>query len=162
MLVNLKQLVLKNQSYGQVRMERNGNMNMISSQKQGRVPVTVLELTGKLDGSNYKQLLEETRKLYLEGTRHLLIDLTELTFMSSAGIAAIHQTALIFRGQPLADEETGWAAYHSIDRDRGSGVQNLVKLLCPQNEVANILDIAAFDSLFEIYHDLDTAVASFQ
>jgi len=131
------------------------------SQKQGRVPVTVLELVGKLDGSNYKQLLDEAKKAYLNGVRDLLIDLEQLTFMSSAGIAAIHQTALIFRGLPMTEEESGWASYHAIDRDRGSGVQSHVKLLCPQNAVANTLDIAAFDALFEIHTDLDTAVASF-
>jgi anti-anti-sigma factor len=152
---------LQDQAYNQIQMERNGNMNMIISQKQGRVPVTVLQLIGKLDGSNYMQLIEEARKAYLDGARDLLIDLTELTFMSSAGIAAIHQTALVFRGQLQAEEESGWASYHSIDRDRGSGLQEHVKLLCPQGNVASILDIAAFDSLFEIYHDLDTAVASF-
>jgi anti-anti-sigma factor len=165
MAIDLKhpQFVIKLQglAYNQIQMERNGNMNMIVSQKQGRVPVTVLQLIGKLDGSNYMQLIEEARKAYLNGARDLLIDLTELTFMSSAGIAAIHQTALIFRGQSMAEEELGWASYRAIDRDRGSGIQKHVKLLCPQNNVADILDIAAFDTLFEIHTDLDTAVASF-
>ncbi len=36
-------------------------MNITSTQKQGRVPVTVLQLIGKLDGSNYMQLIEEAR-----------------------------------------------------------------------------------------------------
>jgi STAS domain len=149
------------QGYNQVRKARNENMKIIINQKQGRVPVTVLQLAGKLDGSNYMQLVDEARKIYLNGGRDLLIDLSELTFMSSAGIAAIHQTALIFRGLPMVDEESGWASYHAIDRDRGRGVQKHVKLLCPQSNVADILDIAAFDSLFEIHHDLDAAVASF-
>ena len=137
-------------------------MNITSTQKQGRVLVTILQLTGKLDGSNYMQLVDEARRTYLNGAQNLLIDLSNLTYLSSAGIAAIHKAALIYRGLPVAVEESGWASYHAIDRDRGSGVQSHVKLLSPQPEVANILDISGFKSLFEIHSNLESAVASFQ
>ena len=136
-------------------------MNITTTQRQGRVLVTILELVGKLDGSTYKQLVEETEKIYRNNARDLLIDLSKLTFLSSAGIAAIHKTALIFRGQPILEEELGWGSYHDIDRDRGGGVQKHVKLLSPQPAVASVLDTVSFDSLFEIHTDLDAAVASF-
>ena len=137
-------------------------MDITSIQKQGRVPVTILQLDGKLDGSNYMQLVEEAKKIYQAGARDLVIDLTRLTYLSSAGIAAIHKTALLFRGLALPDEESGWASYHAIDRDRDNGAQKHVKLLCPQADVANLLDITGFKALFEIHTDLDAAVASFQ
>jgi anti-anti-sigma factor len=136
-------------------------MNITTTQKQGRVLVTILELAGKLDGSNYMSLVDEAKKTYLNGMRDLLIDLSKLTFLGSSGLAAIHKTALLFRDQPIANEESGWASYHAIDRDRGSGVQKHVKLLSPQPAVADVLDIASFDSLFEIHTNLNTAVASF-
>jgi anti-anti-sigma regulatory factor len=137
-------------------------MNITTFQKQGRVPVTVLQLNGKLDGSNYMQLVEEAQRIYMNGVHDLLIDLSGLTFLSSAGIAAIHKTALIFRGLPMAMEESGWASYHAIDRDREGGVQKHVKLLSPQLPVAELLDISGFNTLFEIHTDLDKAVASFE
>jgi len=136
-------------------------MNIIISQKQGRVLVTILQLVGKLDGSNYMQLVEEARKAYLTGRSNLLIDLSRLTFMSSAGLAAIHKSALIFRGLPMAEEDSGWATYHAIDRDRNSGIQSHVKLLSPQPAVADILEITGFNSMFEIHTDLEAAVKSF-
>jgi anti-anti-sigma regulatory factor len=144
-----------------VQIERNEKMNITSSLKQGRLPVTILQLTGQLDGSNYMQLIEEGKRAYLSGVQNLLIDLSRLTFMSSAGIAAIHKVALTFRGMPMAEEESGWASYHAIDRDRGTEVQSHVKLLSPQADVAKTLEITGFGSLFEIHSDLDTAVASF-
>ena len=125
------------------------------------MPVTILQLDGKLDGSNYMQLVEEAKSNYGDGVRDLLIDLSRLSYLSSAGIAAIHKTALLFRGLELPDEESGWASFHAIDRDRDNGVQKHVKLLSPQPEVANILDITGFKALFEIHTDLDQAVASF-
>jgi|MudIll2142460700_1097286.scaffolds.fasta_scaffold48422_2 anti-anti-sigma regulatory factor len=130
-------------------------------QKQGRVLVTILQLIGKLDGSNYMQLIDEARKIYLAGVRDLLIDMSQLSFLSSAGIAAIHKTALLFRGDPVTEDESGWSSYHAIDRDRSNGIQQHVKLLSPQPEVANVLDITGFTSLFEIHSDLSAAVASF-
>ena len=136
-------------------------MNITTTLRQGRVLVTILELVGKLDGSTYQQLVEEAEKIYRNNVRDLLIDLSKLTFLSSAGIAAIHKTALIFRGQPILEEELGWGSYHDIDRDRGGGVQKHVKLLSPQPAVASVLDTVSFDSLFEIHTDLDAAVASF-
>jgi anti-anti-sigma factor len=96
-------------------------MNINNIQKQGRVPVTILELSGKMDGSNYMLLVDETKNSYLNGMRDLLIDLSKLTFLSSAGLAAIHKTALILRGQPNAGGESGWDSYHAIDRDRAGG-----------------------------------------
>ena len=62
------------------------------------MPVTILQLDGKLDGSNYMQLVEEAKSNYGDGVRDLLIDLSRLSYLSSAGIAAIHKTALLFRG----------------------------------------------------------------
>ena len=137
-------------------------MEITCTQKQGRVPVTILQLDGKLDGSNYMQLVEEAKSNYGDGVRDLLIDLSRLSYLSSAGIAAIHKTALLFRGLELPDEESGWASFHAIDRDRDNGVQKHVKLLSPQPEVAHILEIVGFKALFEIYTDLDTALASYQ
>jgi anti-anti-sigma regulatory factor len=137
-------------------------MEMTSRQIQGRVPVTILQLDGKLDGSNYLQLFEEVKMIYAQGVRDLLFDLSRLTYLSSAGITAIHRTALVFRGLSIPNDESGWASYHAIDRDRDSGLQEHVKLLSPTPEVAHILDIVGFKSMFEIHTDLDTALASFQ
>jgi anti-anti-sigma regulatory factor len=139
------------------------NMEIASIQKLGHhLPVTVLQLSGKLDGSNYLQLVDEAKRTYANGVRDLLIDLSRLSYMSSLGISAIHETALVFRGLEIPEKEAGWTAYNAIERDRGNGVQKHVKLLSPQPEVAHILEIVGFKALFEIFTDLDTALASFQ
>ena len=136
-------------------------MNINVSQKQGHMQVTVLQLDGKLDGSNYLQLIEEAKRAYINGVHDLLIDLSKLTYLSSAGIAAIHKTALLFRGLPVFEDESGWASFRAIDRDRGGAKQTHVKLVSPQPAVAAILEITGFNSLFEIHTDLDSAMASF-
>ena len=123
--------------------------------------VVTLHVKGKLDGSNYQELLDEAQKLYTAGWRNLVMDLSELAFISSAGISALHRVALLFRGEKLADAEEGWAAYRAIDRERGSGVQKHVKLCKPTDKVLQSLEMVGFAAFFEIHTDLGQAVASF-
>ena len=107
-------------------------MDITSTEKQGDVRVTILQLNGKLDGSNHMQLLDEVKKIHSKGGRNLLIDLSRLTYLSSAGIVAIHKTALLFRGLPISKDGSGWVPHHVIDRDGENKVQKHVKLLSPQ------------------------------
>ena len=109
-------------------------MNITTSQKQGRVLVTILKLAGILDGSNHMQLVDEAKKIYQSGMRDLLIDLSKLTFMSSSGLGAIHKTALLFRDPPKADRRSDRAATHAIYRERGIQVSKHVKLLLPTTQ----------------------------
>jgi anti-anti-sigma regulatory factor len=125
--------------------------------------VTVLQLVGKLDGSNYQDLISEANKLYDEGARNAILDMSGLTFISSAGISALHRVALLFQGQKLASmEEEGWASYHAIANDRGAGAQKHVKLSGPTANVQKSLELVGFDSFFEIFSDVDLAAASFR
>ena len=138
-------------------------MEIASIQKLGHhLPVTILQLNGKLDASSHMLLVDEAKKNYNNGVRDLLIDMSRLTYLSSLGITAIHKTALLFRGLAIPEKESGWAAYNVIDQNRDHGVQKHVKLLSPQPDVEHILEITGFKALFEIYTDLEAALASFQ
>ena len=134
---------------------------MSVSQAQGSVPVTVIKLDGQLDGQNYQELITKAQELYKEGTRDFLLDLSELTYISSAGLVALHSMALLARGEELPDTEGGWSAYRSMGRSSEAGMQRHVKLLNPRSEVMGVLDMVGFSNVFEIYTDLDEAVKSF-
>ena len=136
-------------------------MNITISKKQARVLVTIIELDGQLDSTSHNQLIDETKRIHLDGTRDLLIDLSKLTYMNSTGLAAIYKTAALFRDQPKGGDESGRATYHPFERENDSLLQKHVKLLCPQPRVSYILDVASFRTLFEIFTDLNTAVSSF-
>jgi anti-anti-sigma regulatory factor len=131
-------------------------------QDQTLPPVTVLQVAGKLDGSNYKELVAKAEALVESGARNLLLDLGKLTFISSAGISALHRVALLFQGKKKVELEEGWAAFRAIERDGDSGVQKHVKLLNPNEDIIKVLELVSFTRFFEIHTDIDTAVASFQ
>lgn len=136
-------------------------MNISVSQAQGNVPVTVLKLDGQLDGQNYQELIAKAQDLYNAGGRDFLLDLSNLTYISSAGLVALHSVALLARGEELPDTEGGWSAYRSMGRSAEAGMQKHVKLLNPRSEIMNVLDMVGFGNVFEIFTNLDEAVNSF-
>lgn len=125
------------------------------------VPVTIIHLQGELDGSNYRHVIESARDLCNNGTRDVLVDLREVSFMSSAGLVALHSIALMVRGEAPADRDDSWSALHAIDRDRERGIQPHIKLLGPQPRVGRVLEMAGFTRFIEVHTDLDTALGSF-
>ena len=136
-------------------------MNISVSQAAGRVPVTVIKLDGQLDGQNFQELITKAQELHSEGARDFLLDLSDLTYISSAGLVALHSVALMARGEELPDMEGGWSAYRSMGRSGEAGVQKHVKLLNPRSEIMGVLDMVGFSSVFEIYTDREEAVNSF-
>jgi anti-anti-sigma regulatory factor len=136
-------------------------MNISVSQSQGNVPVTVIKLDGQLDGQNYQDLISKAQELYKAGAHDFLLDLSDLTYISSAGLVALHSIALLTRGEALPDTEGGWSAYRSMGRSSEAGMQKHVKILNPRSEVMGVLDMVGFNNVFEVYTNLDEAVKSF-
>jgi len=136
-------------------------MNISVSQVQGKIPVTVIKLSGQLDGQTYQDLINKGREAYKAGWRDFLVDMTDLTYVSSAGLVALHSMALLVKGEELPDTESGWSAYRSMGRSREAGMQQHMKLLNPRDEVRSVLEMVGFNSVFEIYSDLDAAVNSY-
>lgn len=136
-------------------------MEITISQEQGKIPVTVIKVTGQLDGQTYQSLIASTQETLNGGVKNILLDMSELTFISSAGLVSLHVIALLLRGEAMPDLEHGWAALKSVNKSRESGIQQHVKLLNPRPEVVNVLDMVGFSSFFEIFNDRQKALESF-
>ncbi|HEX6269964.1 MAG TPA: STAS domain-containing protein [Anaerolineales bacterium] len=136
-------------------------MDISVSHVQGDVPVTILKLDGQLDGQNYQDLIVKAQEVYRAGSRNLLLDLSDLTYISSAGLVALHSIALMVRGEEVPDTEGGWSAYRSMGRSSEAGIQKHIKLLNPRPEVTSVLELVGFNRVFEVFTDLDEAVKSF-
>ena len=131
------------------------------TQNQGRVPVTILHPRGELDVSNYQDLIAEARQAYATGVRDILLDLSDVSYMSSSGLVALQSIAALLRGDQPPDPESGWQAFRAIDRDRDMGFQAHFKLLKPQPAVDHVLELVGFKHFLEIHTDLEAAAASF-
>lgn len=135
-------------------------MNITLSKAVGRVPVTIVRVEGQLDGQSYLTLIEKAKELYLAGARDFLLDLEDLTYISSAGLVALHSIALLTRGEQLPDTEAGWSAYRSMKSSMAS-VQEHIKLLNPRPEIKSVLEMVGFNRVFALFTDMDEAVKSF-
>ncbi len=136
-------------------------MEITVSKQQGRVLVTILQPHGDVDASNYAELISKARELFDSGATDFLIDLSDVPFMSSAGLVALHSIAVFLRGEKPVDPQSGWATLKSMDRSRESGMRTHIKILQPQAMVNETLDKAGFTQFFQIFDNLKEAVDSF-
>ena len=136
-------------------------MQISVSKQMGRVEVTVLGLNGQLDGQSYQELITQARELYSAGARDFLLDLGDLTYISSAGLVAIHTVALLLRGEAVPDTDDGWASMKSVKKSTEGNLEAHIKLLNPRPEVRSVLEMVGFDRAFQIYSNLEEALNSF-
>ncbi len=132
-------------------------MEIKVTQENGRVPVTVFHLDGDLASDSYEQLEAQARQSIADGACYLLLDMTKVPYMSSAGIRAMNQIFNWLRNLPQGEDE---AALKTGIRD-GTYKSHRLKLLNPSSQVQKTMATAGIDMYIEIHHDLKTAVDSF-
>lgn len=97
----------------------------------------VLPLDGEIDLHVSPEVAESLRSMIAEKPRQIVIDLTKVTYLDSSGLAVLIE-----------------------------GMQNVQKyggkfgLAGVQDGVKHIFDIARLDQVFEIYPDVETALAA--
>ena len=122
--------------------------------------IKMVAVKGDMDSHTSPKAREFFAKVLKEENKKIIIDLTSVPYISSAGLASLHIVTKMFRDEK-ADPEDVWDTFKKIDRDRERGIQNPVKLLNPSPEVDNVLDMLGFKQFFEIYTDLEEAIGSF-
>ncbi len=136
-------------------------MEITISQAQGRVPVSIIRISGQLDSQTYKELIAKANEVIGAGAENILLDLAGLKYISSAGLIALHTIALLARGDSLPGSEQGWSTLKKMDSTRDGGLQKRVKLLSPQPDVAGVLEMVGYSAFFESFTDQQKAIDSF-
>jgi anti-anti-sigma regulatory factor len=136
-------------------------MEITISQEQGRATVSVIRVSGHLDGQTYQDLISKANEIVGTGVKNILLDLEDLTYISSAGLVSLHTIALLLRGETPPNLEQGWSTLKSMDRTRDGGLQKNFKLLNPRAEVKNVLEMVGFSEFFEVFTDKQKAIDSF-
>ena len=122
-----------------------GTLNIMVGQEQGNVPVTVLRVEGDIDASTHTILEEKGSEVIAAGASNILLDLSGVHYMGSAGFRAIH------------------AITNMLDNSESVGIAKSkhLKLFNPSDEVSRVIKTLGFDSFLDIYRDRDEAVNSF-
>jgi len=109
------------------------------SQAQGRIPVTIFQLQDRVNLGNFAELEEAAKEAHDNGTRDMVMDLSQTVSLTSIGIRAI----VIIHKMLSSD-----------------GAKHL-KIANPMPYIREMLDIAGVTQYIEIYDSVDEAVASF-
>ena len=128
-------------------------LNITASQIQGEVPVTILHLSGHLHGNTESELLDRARQAQEDGSKYLLLDLSGVDVLTSAGLRAIHNIFNLFT--PQSDR--------ALIRQHGEEPYKspYFKLACPNPNIYYVLNIAGFLQNILIYNNIDEAMSSF-
>ncbi len=109
------------------------------SQVQGNIPVTVFQIKDRVNLGNYKELEASAKEAYDNGTRDLVIDLSQSDSLTSIGIRAL-------------------VVIHKMMSSDGG---KHFKLAGVSNPIRDMLQVAGITQFIEIYDTVDEAVAAF-
>ncbi|MBX3058428.1 MAG: STAS domain-containing protein [Anaerolineae bacterium] len=98
----------------------------------------LVKAAGRIDSSNAAQFDATLKDVLAGGYENIALDLSEISYMSSAGLRAIV------------------AAHRECAKKRGSLV-----LAAPSERVSEVFSLAGLDSIFTVYDDVTAAVGSF-
>ena len=123
--------------------------------KAEEAPVTVIRVNGDL--TTEEPLKSRAEQAIESGTRNLLLDLSSVPYMSSAGLRVLHVLYNLLR------EDRTVAGTKAIEKGIASGTYSSrhFKLLNPSKSVTKVLRMAGYDMFLEIHDDYEEAIASF-
>lgn len=133
-------------------------MEIAVSIRQAEQPIAIMQLKGEISAANYMEVVNTARELYNNPARHLIIDLSGVTSVSSAGLVGLHKIALVYTGDPQMQVDKDESR---PDFTHNSSARKFVKLLSPQPEVDEALKNAGLKLFFKVFTDLETALQSF-
>ena len=130
-------------------------MEVISWRETGHVPVTILQLKGDLAAE--EPLESQARQAFQDGARNMILDLTHVPYISSAGLRAIHLIYMMLREADPDD-----SAKAALGIARGTYKSPHLKLVNPSRNGRRALTTAGYDMFLDMLDDISSAVAQFQ
>jgi anti-anti-sigma factor len=134
-------------------------VEIITSVESGSVPVTVMQITGNIDSTTHDVFTLKANELIHDGARHILVDLSQSPFISSAGLRAIHM--LVKKLRMLNPDTNLSEPEYKKKIATGTYKSPHIKLLNLSQETYTAFTLSGFDMFIETYTDKETAIASF-
>jgi len=132
-------------------------MQVTVSESSGEIPVTIIQAEGIFDSSSVEEFMEPAQAAMDAGATNILIDLTDISFMSSIGIRIIN--ALYYQLHPRESKEQDKEIAQKVREGKYKAAH--IKLLCPSENVRRVLEMAAIDQYIEVFDDRERALIAF-
>lgn len=128
-------------------------MEISVTQESAQVPVTRFAIVGAFNAD--EPLTSMAKEAYANGARNMLIDMSDVPYMSSAGLRALHSIYTMLRDKSESKKEVNKGlregSYHSPH----------LKILKPSKMVDEVLRLAGYDMFIQTHTTLKDALASF-
>lgn len=134
-------------------------MDIKTYTEKGDVMVTVMHVDGNIDNSTYEAFQSKADELIGSGAHFILVDLSHVQFVSSAGMRALQH--IYDRLRSLYPDSDVSAEKVKKGIREGTYKSPFLKLLNPSAEAAKTFEMTGFDMFIEIFTDKATAIASF-
>lgn len=112
------------------------------SREDGDKAVSVLRLSGSLDANTQKLLEDKAKEAVDSGAEYLLLDMSAVEYLGSAGMRAIH------------------AITNILSPDDPSMRSARLKVINPSPAAARVFKTLGFDSFIDIHDNIDEAIAA--
>lgn len=129
-------------------------MDIIVSQNQARVPVTILQLKGSFDSAAYEQFDARAKELIQGGAKNFLLDLSHVNYISSAGVRSI---VSLVKQLHSAEEEK--ALEKAVIQGHSSSPH--LKLVGVGQKVLSVLQMSGMDMILDIRKTEQEGLAAF-
>ena len=132
-------------------------MEISSSKENANVQVDVMRVSGTIDSSNYQEFQKIADKLIKEGAKYILLDFSDLEYISSAGLRVIHNTFNKLRTMHKDVDDA------ELQKKMASGEYKspFIKVAGLSSTVHSAFELSGFETYIEVHEDVIAAVASF-
>lgn len=132
-------------------------MEISISHPESEVPVTIIRVEGEFDAYTADQVQKQAEVEIDQGAENLLLDMSGIPFMSSAGVRVIYALFNALHPRQSSEQEI---ARSKMMRE-GTYTAPHLKLLKPNKQVLNVMRMVGIDRYIEIFEDEEQAVAAF-
>jgi len=136
-------------------------MELTVSIQQAEEPIAIMQIKGDINASNFLEIVNKAQELYNNPARNLILDLGEVTSVSTTGLVALHKIALVYSGVPQEVDSDAPTKDRRPDFTHHSNARKFVKLLNPRPDVDKALEKAGMKLFFKVFTDLESAIQSF-
>ena len=112
------------------------------SHEEGEKAVTVMRLSGSLDANTQGDLESKAREAVEAGAKYLILDMSAVEYLGSAGMRAIH------------------AITNLLSPDDPSMRSSNLKVLNPSPAAEKVFKTLGFDAFIDVHSSIDDAIAA--
>lgn len=123
-------------------------MHYTLTHHQGKTPAAVIHIADRVNLGNADLLVGAAHEAMTGGAERLVIDMSDIPSITSAGLRALLEIHRLFEQKPAPATDA-------------QGMSRYLVLASPNPHVRQVLQVAGFSAYLHVFDDLPAALAAF-